>query len=188
MSVPRPDADGEAFAVIADGCPMPREDRQLGGQSEAGGRSYHCVGESTEWWVGPGERLVWSFGLRIEKASALKPGKVLLKVLPEHDSDPKNDTAAITVKVPGAAGDTGGSDGGGSGTSKGPTGGTSGSGSGGGSGSPGGVHDTSPTSTPTGSMAGTGAGSLPWIAATTGVVAVGVGTVLFLAARRRRRS
>lgn len=157
-------------------------------KSEAGGRSYHCVGKNTEWWVGPGERLVWSFGLRIEKASALKPGKVSLKVLPEHDSDPKNDTAAITVKAPGAAGDTGGSDGGGNGTSQGPTGGTSGSGSGGGSGSTGGVHDTSPTATPTGSMAATGAGSLPWIAATTGVLAVGAGTVLFLAARRRRRS
>jgi len=152
-----------------------------GGKSEPGGRSYQCVEETNDWWVGPGERLVWSFGLRIDKASALKPGKVSLKVLSESDSDLRNDTAAITVKVPGTTGGTGGSDGGGNASS----GGSSGSGSGGGS-AAGGTHDSS--STPTGAVADTGAGTLPWIAGTAGVLAVGAGAVLFAAARRHWRS
>ncbi|KAB1986332.1 hypothetical protein [Streptomyces triticiradicis] len=165
-----------------------------GHESKPGARSYECTNEVTDWRVGPGERLVWSFGLRIDKASALKPGKVSLKVLRESDSNPKNDTAAITVKAPGAPGGTGGtgdSDGG-TGSSGGTTGGSSGSGSGGGSdsgsGSAGGAHDTSSTSGQTGSMASTGAGTAPWIAGTAGVLAAGVGTVLFTTTRRRRRS
>ncbi|MFE9878088.1 hypothetical protein [Streptomyces sp. NPDC005784] len=158
-----------------------------GGKKGPGGRVYSCRGESNDWWVGSGERLVWSFDLHIDKASALKPGKVSLKVLPESDSNPRNDTAAITVKVPGATGGTGGSDGG-NGSSGGTAGGSSGSGSGGGSGSAGGAHDTSSTSGQTGSMASTGAGATPWIAGTAGVLAAGLGTVLFTTARRRRQS
>ncbi|MEU6276316.1 hypothetical protein ABZ871_28480 [Streptomyces populi] len=73
-------------------------------ESEPGGRSYHCRGENNDWWVGSGERLVWSFDLRIDKVSALKPGKVSLEVLRESDSNTRNDTAAIIVKMPGATG------------------------------------------------------------------------------------
>ncbi|MCT9010692.1 hypothetical protein [Streptomyces rhizosphaerihabitans] len=158
-------------------------------KSEPGGRSYECWEETNDWWVGPGERLVWSFGLRVDKVSALKPGKVSLEVLPESDSNTRNDTAAITVKEPGSTGGTGGS-GGGNGSSGGTTGGSSGSGSNGGSGSgsAGGAHDTSSTSGQTGSMASTGAGATPWIAGTAGVLTAGLGTVLFTTARRRRRT
>jgi hypothetical protein len=168
---------------------VPRECRSFDDGRHPDVHSYSCANKVNDWWVGSGERLVWSFDLRIDKASALKPGKVSLKVLSEHDSNPKNDTAAINVKVPGTAGGTGGSDGG-NGSSGGTTGGSSGSGSNGGSGSgsAGGAHDTSSTSGQTGSMASTGAGTAPWIAGTAGVLAAGVGTVLFTTARRRRQS
>ncbi|MFD5817729.1 hypothetical protein [Streptomyces sp. NPDC127038] len=165
----------------------PRGCRPLDDGKKPDGRSYDCANDVTDWWVGPGERLVWSFGLRIDKVSALKPGTVSLKVLPEHDSSTRNDTAAITVKAPGTPGGTGDT-----GSSSGTTGGSSGSGSGGGSGSgsgsTGGAHDPSSTSGQTGSMASTGAGPAPWIAGTAGVLAAGVGTVLLTTARRRRRS
>ncbi|MGW7612553.1 hypothetical protein ACWGKW_35945 [Streptomyces sp. NPDC054766] len=154
-----------------------------GGNKGPGGRVYSCRGESNDWWVGSGERLVWSFDLRIDKASALKPGKVSLEVLRESDSNTRNDTAAITVKAPGSTSGTGGSDGG-NGSSAGTTGSSSGSGSNGGSG---GAHDTSSTSGQTGSMASTGAGATPWIAGTAGVLTAGLGTVLFTTARRRRQ-
>ncbi|WP_406837594.1 hypothetical protein ACICHK_17220 [Streptomyces sp. AHU1] len=104
-------------------------------ESRPGGHVYTCRGENNDWWVGSSERLVWSFKLRIDKAS-VKPGKVSLEVLRESDSNTRNDTAAITVKAPGS----------------------------------------------------TGSGAVPWIAGTAGVLAAGVGTLLFATARRRRQS
>ncbi|KAB1986333.1 hypothetical protein [Streptomyces triticiradicis] len=104
-------------------------------ETRTGGRVYTCRGENNEWWVGSGERLIWPFKLRIDKAP-VKPGKVSLKVLRESDSNTRNDTTAITVKAPHA----------------------------------------------------TGAGAAPWIAGTAGVLAAGAGTVLFVTARRRRRT
>ncbi|PZT70395.1 hypothetical protein DN402_34145 [Streptomyces sp. SW4] len=64
-------------------------------------------GEDTNWWLAPGERLSWSFDLRIDKASELKPGKVSLRVRPEGNSDPENDTAVIDVTLPATAVRTG---------------------------------------------------------------------------------
>ncbi|MGC4996243.1 MULTISPECIES: hypothetical protein [unclassified Streptomyces] len=63
------------------------------------GRIYQCIEKKGDWWVGPGEEMARTFGLRIDDASALKPGKVSLKVLEESDSDRKNDSAAITVTL-----------------------------------------------------------------------------------------
>ncbi|MFF9404231.1 hypothetical protein ACF1B0_01685 [Streptomyces anandii] len=158
-----------------------------------GGKVYECVQKTTDWVIENGARLVWSFGLRVDKPSALKPGKVTLKVLSESDSDPENDTAAVTVTVPGAGGSTGG---GGTTGGSGTTGGGSDSGGSGNGGASGGAAASGGTTTggggaqessvTGGSMAGTGAGTLPWIAGTAGLLAVIVGAGVFVLARRRR--
>ncbi|GGX62133.1 hypothetical protein [Streptomyces anandii] len=151
-----------------------------------GGKVYECVQKTTDWVIENGARLVWSFGLRVDKPSALKPGKVTLKVLSESDSDPENDTAAVTVTVPGGGGSTGGggtTGGGGDSGGNGNGGASGGTAASGGTTTGGGAQESSVTG---GSMAGTGAGTLPWIAGTAGLLAVAVGAGVFVLARRRR--
>ncbi|PZT68268.1 hypothetical protein DN402_08320 [Streptomyces sp. SW4] len=82
--------------------------RQDTHRSEPGGRVYRCVEETTDWWVGPGERLSWPFALRIDEPSGLRPGRVSLKVRSESNSDPANDTAVLEVRVPGTTAGGGG--------------------------------------------------------------------------------
>ncbi|MFK4146678.1 hypothetical protein [Streptomyces sp. NPDC004065] len=150
-----------------------------------GGKVYACVQKTTDWVIENGARLVWSFGLRIDRPSALAPGKVTLKVLSESDSDPENDTAAVTVTVPGGGATTGGGTTAGGGDSGGDgNGGTSGgTAASGGTTTGGNAQESSVTG---GSMAGTGAGTLPWIAGTAGLLAVTAGAGVFVLARRRR--
>ncbi|POX58747.1 hypothetical protein C3492_35765 [Streptomyces sp. Ru62] len=164
-----------------------------GRASEPGGKEYECVQTTTDWQIENGARLVWSFGLRIDKPSALKPGKVTLEVLSESDSDPKNDTAPVTVTVPGggtgpttggSGGDAGGD--GNGGASSGSSGGTASGGTTSGGASQTGGGGAQESSATGGSMAATGAGTLPWVAGAAGLLAVAVGAGVFLVARRRR--
>ncbi|MFJ9040871.1 hypothetical protein ACIRF8_30390 [Streptomyces sp. NPDC102406] len=147
---------------------------------------YYCWEPEAEDYFLAGKLTPFDFDLRIDKPSALAPGKITLSHGKE-DLNKKNDIAPIIVTVDGKLGD-------GSAPSAGGTGGT-GSAAGGATATPGtgdssaspgtGGSGTASGGTGTGSMAATGAGALPWYAAGAGV-ALAVGAGLFTLARRRR--
>ncbi|MFH7340912.1 hypothetical protein [Streptomyces sp. KHY 26] len=146
-------------------------------QGEPGARHYTCFQDENDSYFDAGQLTPFVFGLRIDKPADLAPGSIKV-TLSTQDSNPKDNTAAITVTADGSPGHGSGSSssGGGSGSASGGTSGSASTGSG----------TAASGSTGQGSMADTGTGALPWYAAAAALVALITGGTLFVAARRRR--